>query len=76
MASPVGIRVPDQGSCCSKCMYVSKDGKQCMNKNYVKSRYLGKVPEDARFIDGKTGQVVKDPAQFCCNFFDWTPSKK
>lgn len=76
MSSPIGIRVPPKGSCCSKCMYVSKDGKLCENKNYIQSRYHGKVPGDARFIDGKSGQVIKDPSEFCCNYFDWTPTKK
>ena len=73
MASPPGIRVPDGGSCCAVCMYVNqRTGTTCLNKDYIAAKYRkGKKSGDDRFIDGKTGEVVTDPFQFCCNMFDW-----
>ncbi len=71
MASPIGIRVPRCGSSCAVCSFVSPSGTTCVSVDYIKASYRGKVAGDDRFIDGKTGQVVKDPYQFCCNFFDW-----
>lgn len=69
--SPPGIRVPRGGSCCANCMYVTRDGQHCINATYIALSYRGKIPGDGRFIDGKTGRVVADPLQFCCNVYDW-----
>ena len=70
--SPPGIRVPKGGSSCAKCMYIDTDtGNTCVNTIYVSLTYKGKKKGDDRFIDGKTGKVVKDPSQFCCNVYDW-----
>lgn len=41
-----------------------------MNPNYVGLSYNGKRVGDARFIDGKTGRVVANPFEFCCNVYD------
>jgi hypothetical protein len=71
MASPVGIRVPFLGSCCSKCVYLAPGGETCQNRDYIQVRFTGKAAGEKRFIDGKTGEVVSDPDQYCCNFFDW-----
>ena len=71
MPSPIGMRVPHCGSSCAVCMYVAPTGQHCVNVDYVRARYRGKVAGDNRFIDGKTGRVVADPYSFCCNFFDW-----
>lgn len=70
--SPPGMRVPDGGSNCAKCIYLSPfNESECVNTGYVNARYLGKRAGDGRFVDGKTGDVIGDPNQFCCNFFDW-----
>lgn len=70
--SPPGIRVPRCGSCCAVCMYIEPTkGLTCLNSNYIQLSYKGKRAGDARFIDGKTGRVVNDPYQFCCNVYDW-----
>lgn len=69
--SPPGIRVPCGGSSCAVCMYVTPDGQHCANPGYVQISYKGKRTGDNRFVDGKTGRVIPDPCQFCCNFFDW-----
>ena len=73
MPSPVGIRVPCGGSSCAVCMYVTRDGQHCGNRDYVQVSYRGKVVGDNRFVDGKTGRVIANPWEFCCNFFDWRP---
>ena len=69
--SPPGIRVPRGGSCCANCMYVTRDGQHCINPTYILLSYKGKRRMDDRFIDGKTGNVIRDPFQFCCNVYDW-----
>lgn len=72
-SSPIGILVPYGGSSCSTCMYVARDGMSCVNRDYVAAEYRGKAPGEDRFVDGKSGRIVEDPREFCCNFFDWTP---
>lgn len=53
-------------------MYIEPTkGLTCLNSNYIQLSYKGKRAGDARFIDGKTGRVVNDPYQFCCNVYDW-----
>lgn len=69
--SPAGIRVPHGGSSCAGCLYVTRDGQHCVNPGYIMITYRGKRAGDDRFIDGKTGQVVSNPLDFCCNLFDW-----
>lgn len=71
--TPPGIRVPDGGSCCANCIYVSPvpPYTTCLNPHYVGLSYRGKKKGDRKFIDGKTGRVVEDPNQFCCNVYDW-----
>lgn len=71
MPSPPAIRVPRCGSCCANCMYVAPDGQHCLSADYIRASFRGKRAGDDRFIDGKTGSVVRDPFQFCCNFYDW-----
>lgn len=75
MTSPIGIRVPFLGSCCEKCNYIEQGGQTCGNRDYVNARYLGKKVGEKWFVDGKTGAVVADPQQFCCNYFDWNAPK-
>lgn len=72
MPSPIGIRVPLMGSCCTKCVYKARLDIRCVNADYIRARYRGKVSGEDRFIDGETGQVVTNPDAFCCNYFDWT----
>lgn len=69
--SPPGIRVPCGGSCCANCMYVTQDGRHCINPTYITLSYRGKRSGDDRFIDGKTGRVITNPWEFCCNVYDW-----
>lgn len=75
--SPPGMRVPTGGSCCANCKYLSPEilkagPPTCANRKYIDAVYkIGKNKGDARFIDGKTGTVVEDPNEFCCNLFDW-----
>ena len=72
MASPPGIRVPLGGSCCAVCIYIAPSGVRCRSDDYVRSAYkIGKKKGDDRFIDGKTGEVITDLEQFCCDAFDW-----
>ncbi len=73
MASPPGIRVPEGGSSCAACKYLSNsDSSKCANPAYIQISYrIGKKKGDDNFIDGKTGKRVRDPYSFCCNFFDW-----
>jgi len=73
MPSPIGIRVPVLGSCCSKCEYQAPapNGDRCQNPDYIRSSYRWKKAGDDRFVDGKTGQVIANPDAFCCNYFDW-----
>lgn len=74
MASPPGMRVPHGGSCCAVCIYLDPDDDSlCTNKTYISLSYKGKRKGDDRFIDGKTGEAVTDPWDFCCNVFDCDP---
>jgi len=73
--SPPGMLVPHGGSSCANCMYVAPDVPRCLNHEYARATYDGKKSGDSRFVDGKTGLVVLDPEEFCCNFFDWTPPR-
>lgn len=70
--SPPGMRVPHGGSCCAVCVYVNPDNPStCTNETYVKLSYRrGKKSGDDRFVDGKTGKVIGNPYDFCCNLFD------
>jgi len=71
--SPPGMTVPMGGSCCANCIFVTGEaGDRCGNAEYVAITYNGKVAGEDRFVDGKTGSIVKNPLRFCCNFFDWT----
>lgn len=65
------MRVPCGGSSCCVCVYVTRDGQHCANPGYVAISYRGKQSGDARFVDGKTGRVIANPSEFCCNYFDW-----
>jgi hypothetical protein len=70
--NPPGIRVPYGGSSCATCIYLDpEDTSKCIHPGYVQISYLGKRPGERKFIDGETGQVVGDPEEFCCNFYDW-----
>ena len=73
MASPPGIRVPEGGSSCTVCKYLSPESDlRCANRSYIDAVYkIGKRKGDDCFVDGKTGRHVLDPSSFCCNFFDW-----
>lgn len=73
MASPPGIKVPNGGSSCASCKYLSmQSSDRCANPAYINVVYrIGKKKGDDRFVDGKTGRHVSDPNSFCCNFFDW-----
>lgn len=68
---PPGMRVPQGGSCCANCVFISENGRNCLSPNYIKLSYKGKKKGDDRFIDGKTGDVVTNPFAFCCNAYDW-----
>lgn len=75
MPSPPGIRVPHGGSSCAKCMYIVPGMPLCANKSYIAAAFSkGKKSGDPRFIDGKTGDVITNPLDYCCNFFDWVPT--
>lgn len=50
----LGMKVPQGGSDCEKCEYVS--GQNCMNKIFVKWNGSDKIPAP---ID-----------QYCCDFFE------
>ena len=67
------MEVPLGGSCCANCIYVTGDtGSLCASTEYIAAEYEHKKAGENRFVDGKTGQIVKNPLRFCCNFFDWT----
>lgn len=50
------MTVPKGGSACSKCKFVSKDGKSCDNEYYKKSR-------------GGDGALPAPADEFCCDEF-------
>ena len=52
---PVGMEVPKGGSSCAKCEFVSNDGKQCSQKDFVKWNGGKDLPEAAD--------------RYCCDFF-------
>ena len=37
----LGMKVPEGGSDCAKCEYVSEDEKKCGNSSFVKVEWLG-----------------------------------
>ena len=59
--SPFGMKVPDGGSNCAKCMYYDPDAAtphgRCGNKTFVK--WLG------------SDEIPERPTEYCCNAFDW-----
>ena len=69
--SPPGMLVPYGGSSCASCIFVAEEGPRCLNPHYISLKYKGKKSGDDRFIDGKTGEVVEDRNEFCCNVYDW-----
>lgn len=48
--------VPKGGSSCAKCKYVSKDGKSCGNKYFIKHR-------------GGNGKLPAPADEYCCDEF-------
>jgi hypothetical protein len=52
----VGMKVPEGGSNCAKCEYVSEDKKACRNKG---------------FVMWNGSDVLPAPAdRYCCDFFE------
>ncbi len=52
----VGMKVPEGGSDCAKCEYVSDDEKKCSNPNFVKWNGSKFLPASA--------------TEYCCDFFE------
>jgi hypothetical protein len=50
---------------------VAEEGPRCLSPLYIALKYKGKKKGDDRFIDGKTGKVIEDRDEFCCNAYDW-----
>lgn len=51
-----GMRVPEGGSDCSKCVYVSADSQRCRNKYFIQWNKSNKLPAPA--------------TQYCCDVFE------
>jgi hypothetical protein len=56
----IGMRVPEGGSACSKCEYVSADHTRCSQELFVKWNEGEKLPAPAN--------------AYCCDFFE--PEKR
>lgn len=58
-----GTTVPDGGSCCANCRFVSEDGERCGNARFVTWR---------REVEGaRTPAALPAPArQYCCDVWE------
>jgi len=60
-----GMEVPKGGSACSKCVFLSKDGKHCGNEYFQKwqrSVIIGPPPDTS---------LIPAPAdEYCCDVFE------
>lgn len=70
-ASPFGMKVPEGGSNCTKCMYYDPDAEttngRCKNGQFIKWQTSQGKTDDA-------DQIPEKPTAYCCNAFDWEGS--
>ena len=52
----VGMKVPEGGSDCAKCEYVSEDEKKCANSHFIQWNGSKFLPAPAN--------------EYCCDFFE------
>jgi len=57
-----GMEVPKNGSCCSKCHFVSQDGKNCGNTYFQDWRKSLEVEDPS--------ELPKPADQYCCDVFE------